>query len=58
VAEVIFTETKLKGAFIIDLERREDDRGSFARALCQRELGKMTVQKETPWLRILDALCW
>ena len=29
---VIFTETKLKGAFIIDLERREDDRGFFARA--------------------------
>jgi len=34
---VIFTETKLKGAFIIDLERREDDRGFFARAFCQNE---------------------
>jgi dTDP-4-dehydrorhamnose 3,5-epimerase len=34
---VIFTETKLKGAFIIDLERREDSRGFFARAFCQRE---------------------
>jgi len=34
---VIFTETTLKGAFILDLERREDDRGFFARAFCQEE---------------------
>jgi len=34
---VIFTETKLKGAFILDLERREDSRGFFARAFCQNE---------------------
>jgi dTDP-4-dehydrorhamnose 3,5-epimerase len=34
---VIFTETKLKGAFTIDLERREDLRGFFARAFCQHE---------------------
>jgi dTDP-4-dehydrorhamnose 3,5-epimerase len=34
---MIFTETRLKGAFIIDLERREDERGFFARAFCQNE---------------------
>jgi dTDP-4-dehydrorhamnose 3,5-epimerase len=34
---VLFTETKLRGAFIIDLERREDNRGFFARAFCQNE---------------------
>lgn len=34
---MIFTETKLKGAFIIDLEPRGDDRGFFARSFCQRE---------------------
>ena len=34
---MIFTETKLKGAFIIDIQRLEDDRGFFARAFCQRE---------------------
>jgi dTDP-4-dehydrorhamnose 3,5-epimerase len=34
---VIFTETKLNGAFIIDLERRADPRGFFARAFCQNE---------------------
>jgi dTDP-4-dehydrorhamnose 3,5-epimerase len=32
-----FTETKLRGAYIIDLERREDSRGFFARAFCQKE---------------------
>lgn len=34
---MIFTETKLKGAFVIDIERREDSRGFFARAFCQKE---------------------
>src|SRR3954470_20445560 len=34
---MIFTETKLKGAFILDIERREDSRGFFARAFCQKE---------------------
>ena len=32
-----FTETALPGAFVIDLERREDARGYFARAFCQDE---------------------
>ena len=32
-----FTETKLAGAFIIDLERREDPRGFFARTFCRQE---------------------
>ena len=34
---MIFRETPLKGAFAIDLEKREDDRGFFARAWCQKE---------------------
>jgi len=34
---MIFTETKLKGSFLIDIERREDSRGFFARAFCQNE---------------------
>ena len=34
---MIFTETKLKGAYQIDLELREDDRGFFARSFCQQE---------------------
>ena len=34
---MIFTETKLRGAYVIDLERRVDERGFFARAFCQNE---------------------
>jgi len=32
-----FDETKLKGAYVIELEKREDHRGFFARAWCQQE---------------------
>ena len=32
-----FTETKLKGAFLIEIERIEDERGFFARSFCRRE---------------------
>lgn len=35
---MIFTETKLKGAFILDIEKREDSRGFFARVFCQNEM--------------------
>lgn len=35
--EVIFTETPLAGAYIIDPERIEDDRGFFARAWAEDE---------------------
>ncbi len=34
---MLFQETKLKGAFTIDLQRVEDSRGFFARAFCKRE---------------------
>jgi dTDP-4-dehydrorhamnose 3,5-epimerase len=34
---MIFTETKLRGAFVIDIERRDDERGFFARAWCKEE---------------------
>jgi len=37
---MVFTETKLQGAFIIDLEPRADERGFFARAFCQREFAQ------------------
>src|SRR3954449_6991241 len=42
---MIFTETKLKGAFTIDLERREDSRGFFARAFCQNEFEAHGLKK-------------
>lgn len=34
---MIFTETKLKGAYIIEPERLSDERGFFARTWCQKE---------------------
>ena len=34
---MIFIETKLKGAFVVELERRDDERGFFARSFCRRE---------------------
>jgi dTDP-4-dehydrorhamnose 3,5-epimerase len=37
---VIFTETPVNGAFLMDLEPREDERGFFARTWCERECGE------------------
>ena len=34
---MLFTETKLKGAYIIEPERIEDERGFFARTWCRNE---------------------
>lgn len=34
---MIFTETSLPGAFLLDLEEKPDDRGFFARTFCQTE---------------------
>lgn len=36
---MIFTETPIRGAYLIDLEKRGDDRGFFARAFCENEFG-------------------
>jgi len=37
---MIFTETKLKGAFFIDLDLRSDERGAFARTFCAKEFAE------------------
>ena len=37
---MIFTKTPLAGAFLIDLDRKEDPRGYFARAFCQKEFAE------------------
>jgi dTDP-4-dehydrorhamnose 3,5-epimerase len=34
---MIFVETELRGAYLVELEKREDGRGFFARAFCQNE---------------------
>jgi len=35
--ELIFTPTPLEGAFVVELELLEDDRGFFARSFCEKE---------------------
>ena len=37
---MLYTQTKLRGAFIIDVERIVDERGFFARSWCQREFAE------------------
>ena len=47
---MIFTETKLKGAYIIEVKRLEDERGFFGRSYCENEfaeLGLTTGIKQT-----------
>jgi dTDP-4-dehydrorhamnose 3,5-epimerase len=34
---MIFHETKLAGAFVVELDKKEDNRGFFSRAFCARE---------------------
>ena len=37
---MIFTETRLQGAYVIELETREDERGFFARSWCEKEFAE------------------
>lgn len=37
---MIFHETTLSGAYLVELERRVDERGFFARSWCQREFAE------------------
>lgn len=40
---MIFTETKLSGAFIVEIEQRSDERGFYARTWCQSEFQARTL---------------
>ena len=43
---MIFEETELKGAYIIHIEKLEDDRGFFARAWCKKEFEKHQLNSQ------------
>ncbi|MCA9132985.1 MAG: dTDP-4-dehydrorhamnose 3,5-epimerase family protein [Planctomycetales bacterium] len=38
---MLFTATEINGIWLVDLERRQDDRGFFARAWCAREFNEL-----------------
>ena len=45
-----FTETNLKGSFVIDLTPFQDERGWFARTFCKEEFAKIGHTKE--WVQM------
>ena len=49
-----FHKTPLEGAYLIELERRGDDRGFFARFFCEKEFG--AVGLETRFVQINNSL--
>ena len=41
---MIFNKTPLQDAYTIELERRGDDRGFFARMFCEKEFGAVGLE--------------
>lgn len=37
---MIFTETKLKGAYLVEIDKLKDDRGFYARSWCKKEMSE------------------
>ena len=44
---MIFAETALPGAYFIELEKREDERGFFARSWCEKEFREHNLNPRT-----------
>lgn len=51
---MIFTETPLAGSYLIELEKRGDERGFFARAFCAREFAELNLV--TRFVQMNDSL--
>jgi dTDP-4-dehydrorhamnose 3,5-epimerase len=49
-----FFESPLAGAYVIELEKREDDRGFFARAFCRNEFAENGLS--TSFVQVNDSL--
>ncbi len=43
---MIFTKTNLEDAFVIDIEKKEDDRGFFARTFCANEFSENNLDSK------------
>jgi dTDP-4-dehydrorhamnose 3,5-epimerase len=51
-----FTETNLKGNYLIDLNSIEDDRGFFARLFCKKEFTNYGLNVH--WFQVNNSLCY
>ena len=51
---MVFEETPLKGAWLIDLEKRGDERGFFARVFCEKEFAAHGLA--TRFVQVNDSL--
>ena len=49
-----FTPLPLAGAYLIDLEKKEDERGFFARYFCEREFSEQGLN--TRWVQINNSM--
>jgi len=49
---MIFTETPLAGAYVVDIEKKVDERGSFSRAFCAREFSELGIKPEVAQMNI------
>jgi dTDP-4-dehydrorhamnose 3,5-epimerase len=43
---MVFTQTRIEGAYIVDPQRIEDDRGFFARAWCKKEFAEHNLKTQ------------
>lgn len=43
---MLFTETALKGAYVVDIERHDDERGFFARVFCRNEFDQLGLESD------------
>lgn len=43
---MIFTETKLKGAYVLEIKKLEDERGFFGRSWCANELSEYGLKTD------------
>ena len=46
LGSMIFTKTPLKGSYVVELEKHEDERGYFARTFCAKEFAALGLPSE------------
>ena len=47
-----FTETSILGAMIVEMEKRSDERGFFARAFCAREMAAIGLNPDAVQINV------